>query len=79
VSGETTRSPSLWNAIQDRQEADDAAEQEARRPEHEAYEQALAADAKLYGTAGWDALPPARRMQVSAWAAQQTQSSGDAA
>lgn len=81
MSDETTR-PGLWNAIKDKNDANNAAADEARRPEREAFEHALAADAKLYGTAGWDALSASRRSLVSTWAAQQgrkTTASGDAA
>ncbi|WP_158840953.1 hypothetical protein [Saccharothrix deserti] len=67
----TSPRPSLWQAIQAKGEADQAAADETARPEREAYEAALAADAALYGTAGWEALPTPRRAQVAAWARQQ--------
>jgi hypothetical protein len=78
MSDETTR-PGLWKAIEDKNAADDAAAEEARQPERKAFEQSLAADAKLYGTAGWDALPSPRRQQVAAWVARQAHAGGDAA
>lgn len=78
MSDETTR-PSLSQALLDHHKAVQAADEEARRPEREAIEAQLAADAKLYGTAGWDGLSDRRKQQVSMWAAQQAQAGGDAA
>lgn len=79
MGDEKTRPPSLWNAIKDKNDADDTAADEARRPERAAFEQGLAADAKLYGTAGWDALSTCRKEMASAWAARQAHAGGDAA
>lgn len=79
MSDQTTRPTDLAEAIHAHQNAAQAEADEAQRPEREAIEAQLAADAKLYGTAGWDALSPYRRQRVSTWVAQQAQPTGGAA
>lgn len=74
---EQTRRPDLFAAVgqhlTERQQAAD----EAARPEREAAEKQAAADAKLYGTAGWDALSDRRRQRAAHHTAQQAQGGGD--
>lgn len=73
----TERSTSLHAAVAADQEARQKASDEATRPEREAREKRLTADAALYGTAGWESLSPARRELASAWSAQQAQGGAD--
>lgn len=63
---------SVSNQLTERQEA--AAER--GRPEREARDAGLARDAALYGTAGWDALSPARRQMVSLFVQQNAAQAG---
>ncbi|WP_406488996.1 hypothetical protein [Streptomyces phaeochromogenes] len=76
-SQDTHRRADLLGAVRADQEAKQAAADEANRPEREAHERQLEADAKLHGTAGWSALSPSRRQMVSAWVARQAQEAGN--
>ncbi|MEU8891142.1 hypothetical protein [Streptomyces sp. NPDC048442] len=60
------RRPDLHAAIGARLTEQQQTADEAARPDREAYEERLDADAALFGTAGWLALPEARRHQVGA-------------
>lgn len=79
MNDQTTRHTDLATAVHAHQTEAQAAADEAQRPEREQREAQLAADAKLYGTAGWEALSDFRKHQVSTWAAQQAQTTGGAA
>jgi hypothetical protein len=73
----TERTANLHGAIAADVEAKQKARDEATAPEREAREKSLAADAALYGTAGWESLSSSRQALVSAWSAQQAQGGGD--
>lgn len=70
------RRPDLFGAIEAQRKAGQEAAAEAVRPEREARERRLEADARLHGTAGWTALSPARREIVAAYVARQAQEGG---
>ncbi|QQM42816.1 hypothetical protein [Streptomyces liliifuscus] len=76
-SQDTHRPTSLLVAIEADRVAKQAAADEAARPEREAREQQLEADAALHGTAGWQALSPHRRQMVAAHVARQAQEAGN--
>lgn len=76
-SQDTHRRPSLRDAIEADRQTKQAAADEADRPEREARERQLEADARLHGTAGWAALSSARRAMASAHVARQAQEGGN--
>lgn len=71
------RRPGLLAAIEADQVTKQAAADEAARPEREAREQQLEADAALHGTAGWSALSTHRRQMAAAHVARQAQEAGN--
>lgn len=71
------RRPGLGASIATHYAERQQAADEAARPEREAREQQLEADARLHGTAGWAALSPARRQMVAAHVARQAQEGGN--
>ena len=71
-----TERPDLYAAIAADMDAKQKARDEATAPEREAADKQAAADATLYGTAGWDALSDRRRQRASQHAAQQAQGGG---
>ena len=71
-----TRRPNLYAAVAADLDAKQKAHDEATAPEREARDKQAAADAKLYGTAGWDAIGTRRQQLAAHYAAQQAQGGG---
>ncbi|WP_328846085.1 hypothetical protein [Streptomyces sp. NBC_00258] len=71
------RRPGLLAAIDASRIAQETAAAEATRPEREAREQQIEADAALHGTAGWQALSTHRRQMAAAHVARQAQEAGN--
>ncbi|MER7969687.1 hypothetical protein ABTX35_11965 [Streptomyces sp. NPDC096080] len=72
-----TGRPGLAAAIAARLAEQEKKREEATAPEQEARDKQAAADARLYGTAGWDALGPRRRHFATQHAARQVEGGGD--
>ncbi|MFG3189257.1 hypothetical protein [Streptomyces omiyaensis] len=70
------RRPDLRGAVAALLKSQQAAAEEAAAPEREARDKQAAADAALYGTAGWDALTDARRRHAAAHTARQSEAGG---
>ncbi|MFE5296408.1 hypothetical protein [Streptomyces sp. NPDC056632] len=72
-SQEQTRRPDLFGAVAAELEAKRQAAEQATAPERDARERQAAADAALYGSAGWDALSDDRRRLAAAYAIRQAE------
>ncbi|MFE1344715.1 hypothetical protein [Streptomyces sp. NPDC058757] len=70
------RRPDLRGAVDAALKVQQAAAEEAAAPEREARDKQAAADAALYGTAGWDALTDTRRRLAAAHVARQGEERG---
>lgn len=70
-----TERPDLFGAVAGHIATKQATADEKARPEREAREARLKADAALHGTPGWEAIGPARRSIAAQWSAQQAKAS----
>ncbi|MFK0225895.1 hypothetical protein ACIQUL_09015 [Streptomyces sp. NPDC090303] len=68
--------PDLFGAVAADIEAKRTVAAEAAAPERQARDEQAAADAALYGTAGWDALGDRRRRLAAAHTVRQTEAGG---
>jgi len=71
------RRPDLLTAVGAVLDSQQKARDEAAAPEREAQEQQAKADARLYGTAGWDVIGTRRQQQAAAYAARVVEGGGD--
>ncbi|MEU1117812.1 MULTISPECIES: hypothetical protein [unclassified Streptomyces] len=72
-SQDTHRRPDLFGALEAQRQERQKAADEAVRPERERIEKQAAADAKLMGTAAWDALGDFRKARATQYATRPAQ------
>lgn len=68
--------PSLAASIRNKMAADQAAKDSRDKPARDARDAQAKADAKLFGTAGWNALSDVRKRLASVYIKQQSEKGG---